>query len=83
MRVRLPRLPLLRRQAFFDNSASDRALADQRSGRHSLKVKIVGSNPTQGTDGQVVERQTRQVQSLVPTGREGSSPSLVTDRSCC
>jgi hypothetical protein len=30
------------------------------------------------TIGQVVERQTRQVENLVPTGREGSSPSLAT-----
>ncbi len=29
--------------------------------------------------GQVVEWQTRQAQNLVPTGREGSTPSLVTD----
>ena len=31
------------------------------SGRHSLKVKIVGSNPIQGTDGKVGNRQTTAV----------------------
>jgi hypothetical protein len=29
-------------------------------------------------NGQVVERQTREAQNLVPTGREGSNPSLAT-----
>ena len=38
LRVRLPPGPLTI------------ALADQRSGRHPLKVKVVGSNPIQGTD---------------------------------
>src|SRR5690349_2796848 len=33
-------------------------------------------------DGQVVEWQTRGPQEAVPTGREGSTPSLVTD-GCC
>jgi hypothetical protein len=48
-------------------------------GRRPLEPEIVGSNPTQDTDSQVVERQTRQAQNLVPTGHEGSIPSLATD----
>ncbi len=40
-----------------------------------------GSTPsTVHCIGQVVERQTRGPQKAVPTGREGSNPSLVTDR---
>jgi hypothetical protein len=37
-----------------------------------------GASRSAPGNGQVVERQTRQAQNLVPTGREGSSPSLAT-----
>ncbi len=40
----------------------------------AVQVRLLPDTP-----GQVVEWQTRQAQNLVPTRREGSSPSLVTD----
>src|SRR5205085_2215484 len=53
--------------------------------RHGCCVRAVGAprseieNGSALGNGQVVERQTPQVQDLAPTGHEGSSPSLVTD----
>lgn len=50
------------------------------SGRHPLKVEIVGSNPIQGTDSQVVEWADTPGSGPGAPGHEGSTPSLATRR---